>query len=132
VGPGFYVYVGSALGPGGVAGRLRHHERASAPPHWHVDYLRAHARLGEVWYAYGRRRREHAWATLMSGLAGASVPLRGFGASDCGCESHLYRFAKRPSADAFRRQLSAVEPRCPPLHQSVLEKRGRPGSSAVR
>jgi Uri superfamily endonuclease len=132
VGRGFYVYVGSALGPGGVAGRVRHHEGRAARPHWHVDYLRAHARLGEVWYAYGPRRREHAWAALVGGLPGASVPLRGFGASDCGCESHLYRFAERPAASAFRRRLRALEPRDAPLHQSVLEKRGRPGSLAVR
>lgn len=48
--PGFYVYVGSAFGPGGVRARVWHHQRSSARPHWHVDYLRRTARLVEVWY----------------------------------------------------------------------------------
>jgi Domain of unknown function DUF123 len=39
---GFYVYVGSALGPGGVRARLAHHLKLSRRPHWHIDYLRAH------------------------------------------------------------------------------------------
>jgi len=36
---GFYVYVGSALGPGGVRARVRHHLLDSPRPHWHIDYL---------------------------------------------------------------------------------------------
>src|SRR5208337_3227365 len=37
---GFYVYVGSALGPGGVRARVNHHMRASPRHHWHIDYVR--------------------------------------------------------------------------------------------
>ena len=43
--PGWYVYVGSAFGPGGVCARLAHHRKRAARPHWHVDYLRLHTRL---------------------------------------------------------------------------------------
>ena len=38
--PGWYVYVGSAFGPGGLRARLRHHCRLAERPHWHIDYLR--------------------------------------------------------------------------------------------
>ena len=38
--PGYYMYVGSALGSGGVRGRLAHHMRPAERPHWHIDYLR--------------------------------------------------------------------------------------------
>ncbi len=41
--PGFYIYLGSALGPGGVRARLALHFRPCTRPHWHLDYLRAHA-----------------------------------------------------------------------------------------
>jgi hypothetical protein len=34
--PGFYVYVGSPLGTGGVRARLAHHIRAAERPHWHI------------------------------------------------------------------------------------------------
>jgi Uri superfamily endonuclease len=89
---GFYVYVGSALGSGGVRGRLGHHMRPAERPHWHVDYLRAKTTLEAVWFCYNRKSREHAWTKRFGAMPGASVPMAGFGASDCDCESHLFFF----------------------------------------
>ena len=37
--PGFYAYVGSAFGSGGLRARLGHHLESTASPHWHIDYL---------------------------------------------------------------------------------------------
>ena len=37
--PGYYVYAGSAFGPGGLKARIAHHMRISQRPHWHIDYL---------------------------------------------------------------------------------------------
>jgi Uri superfamily endonuclease len=54
--PAFYVYVGSAFGPGGLAARLEHHLGSLARPHWHVDYLRQAADLEEIWLADGSVR----------------------------------------------------------------------------
>ena len=102
---GFYVYFGSALGLGGVRARLAHHLRPSIRPHWHIDYLRRHMAAEEVWYCYDRVSREHQWAQCLGTQAGASIPLAGFGASDCQCESHLYFFRSRPSRNAFVRSL---------------------------
>ena len=98
---GFYVYVGSALGPGGLRARLAHHLKVSQRPHWHIDYLRPHTRLERVWTSHGQTRREHRWAGIIHALRGASVPLPRFGASDCKCEAHLFFFATRPSFKAF-------------------------------
>jgi Uri superfamily endonuclease len=117
--PGFYVYVGSALGPGGVAARVRHHQRPAARPHWHIDYLRARADLVEVWHVHGTRCREHRWASIVSGLRDATVPLRGFGASDCNCVSHLFRFDERPSVRVFRGTLRRVAPGHAPLRVTM-------------
>jgi Uri superfamily endonuclease len=94
--PGFYVYIGSALGPGGVRARLAHHMRPAERPHWHIDYLRFHTTLEEIWFCYDPKSREHDWAIRLAGLPGASMPLAGFGSSDCECESHLLFFEKRP------------------------------------
>ncbi|HJN43494.1 MAG: hypothetical protein CL477_00960 [Acidobacteria bacterium] len=102
---GYYVYVGSAFGPGGIAARLAHHVKVTPRPHWHVDYLRAHAVLEEVWYTDDPVRREHAWAALFAQARGASIPLVGFGSSDCRCVSHLWRFQTRPSRSSFQRRL---------------------------
>ncbi len=103
--PGFYVYVGSAFGPGGVRARLAHHSRIAQRPHWHIDYLRRRTLPEEAWYTHDPCPREHEWAGLFRQSAGASEPLYGFGASDCRCCSHLFRFAHKPSLRSFCQRL---------------------------
>jgi Uri superfamily endonuclease len=98
---GFYVYVGSAFGPGGLRARVSRHRRQARCRHWHIDYLRSATRLEEIWCSYDRKCREHQWARLFRQVPGASTPMRGFGASDCRCESHLFFFATRPSLAVF-------------------------------
>jgi Uri superfamily endonuclease len=99
---GYYVYLGSALGPGGLRARIAHHQKLSARPHWHIDYLRAHTRLHSVWINYDGRRHEHEWARAMHKVKCATIPFPGFGASDCGCPSHLYFFKHCPMQMSFR------------------------------
>jgi Uri superfamily endonuclease len=106
--PGIYVYVGSALGPGGLAGRLRRHLRSTKRLHWHIDYLRAVARLDAVWYTAGAERQECQWAAIFARMRGAISPMEAFGASDCKCLSHLFHFPVRPDMTAFRRLLRRV------------------------
>jgi len=101
---GFYVYVGSAQGPGGVRARVAHHQKVSQRPHWHIDYLRLHARLDRIWYSHDKVRREHQWARFIHALRGASVPMAGFGSSDCKCKTHLFFFTRRPSFGEFRQR----------------------------
>ncbi len=108
--PGCYVYVGSALGPGGVRARVGHHSRLATRPHWHIDYLRRAAALRHVWYSYDCVRREHAWADIFAHMPDASIPLPGFGASGCTCPAHLYFFSRQPRLDSFRRRLRVALP----------------------
>jgi len=56
--PGFYAYVGSAFGPGGIRARVGHHLESVAAPHWHIDYLLRFATPVEVWFAMMERPRE--------------------------------------------------------------------------
>jgi Uri superfamily endonuclease len=86
--PGWYLYVGSAFGPGGLRGRLKHHLHSTASPRWHVDYLRREIPIQAVWYCAGARL-EHAWARELCTGAGSSIPLLRFGSSDCQCPAHL-------------------------------------------
>ena len=118
--PGFYVYVGSAHGPGGLRGRLAHHLEPTARPHWHIDYLRAHTNPEEVWYAYDRISWECRWARCL-GLQRGAVPLTGFGSSDCTCESHLFFFVRRPSRAAFARRLRFFDSGHPPVRLCKLK-----------
>ncbi|MEZ4712237.1 MAG: GIY-YIG nuclease family protein [Caldilineaceae bacterium] len=97
--PGFYLYVGSALGPGGVAARVAHHRRISARPHWHIDFLRQHVMLRDLFCRHDPVRREHAWAQQLAQSNDLSMPMPGFGASDCACRSHLFYAPSLPQID---------------------------------
>jgi Uri superfamily endonuclease len=112
---GYYVYLGSALGPGGLCARVAHHQKPSSRPHWHIDYLRAHTQVYRVWFSYSEKRREHQWARVTQTLTGAKVPLLGFGASDCDCRSHLYVFKRCPSRASFQRGLKLLVKQHPPV-----------------
>jgi Uri superfamily endonuclease len=115
--PGHYVYVGSAFGPGGVRARVERHARGDGATHWHVDYLRAVTSLEQAWGTHDDTRRECDWAATMRALPGAAIPIRGFGASDCDCPTHLYRFDAPPSLEAFREHLRARHPAHDPVHR---------------
>ncbi len=102
---GYYLYVGSAFGPGGVRARIAHHRKIAKRPHWHVDYLRKQLPIREVWYTHDTEKREHEWARLLSAYKGASFPFEGFGATDCACVSHLVYLRYKPSFRNFERRV---------------------------
>ncbi len=86
---GFYYYVGSAFGPGGLRARIRHHLSPIKRPHWHMDYVHGILRVEEIWYCEGKEILEHEWTEALRVLVGTTFPVSGFGASDCRCKSHL-------------------------------------------
>ncbi len=102
---GWYAYVGSALGPGGLAGRIGHHLRPVRKPHWHIDYLRAVGEVMAVWAAQGTSSREHEWSSMMNAAPLAGIEVPGFGCSDCRCRSHLFYFEHWPGRDLIKQKL---------------------------
>lgn len=110
--PGYYAYVGSALGPGGLRARLGHHIRAAGRPRWHIDYLRRISTPVEVWTAASNRRLESAWAAALSGMRSLVPVIDGFGASDCGCNTHLFYSKRLPSVREFRGRVGGKVKRC--------------------
>ena len=104
--PGYYLYVGSAFGPGGIKARVRHHQRIAQRPHWHVDYLHTVAELVDAWCVHGLRR-EHDWARSLGQSEAATVPLKGFGSSDCDCAAHLFYFRRKPAKADLEKVLSS-------------------------
>jgi len=107
---GFYVYIGSAFGPGGLGARIEHHKRITQKPHWHIDYLRPFINLKNVWFTYDSQHREHQWALLLKISFGGFIPMKGFGASDCNCESHLFFFNLKPSLKNFKKLIRKSYP----------------------
>ena len=104
---GIYIYIGSAFGPGGLKARIRHHCRKAVRPHWHIDHLASALALKEIWYTCDPIHREHQWATMIANIRGGSLPLAGFGSSDCRCKSHLFFFNSKPGSKNFRRKALA-------------------------
>jgi Uri superfamily endonuclease len=97
---GYYIYVGSAFGPGGVKARVSHHIRSTTKPNWHIDYLRSFMRPVTVWHTYDRRRLEHRWAKGFFKM-NDMLSFQGFGCSDCDCYSHLFFTSKKPQPAGF-------------------------------
>lgn len=106
--PGFYAYVGSAFGSGGLAARIGHHLESTAEPHWHVDYLLRVARPIEVWYTTAERRLEHHWAELLENSRLFRVPIPRFGSSDYHRSrlSHLFYSKRQPSVRWFQKEVA--------------------------
>ncbi|NOZ72412.1 MAG: GIY-YIG nuclease family protein [Chloroflexi bacterium] len=91
---GWLVYVGSAMGPGGVRARLLRHFRREKRLHWHIDALSTQVTPLAALVHLGSERFECVWGQRLARTKGAIVPMRGFGSSDCraGCEAHLLAF----------------------------------------
>lgn len=112
----FYLYFGSAFGPGGLGARLKHHLQPTGRAHWHIDYLRQAAGVLGVWHTRDTAALECSWANAASALRGASLVPR-FGSSDCRCHSHLLAVQRLPSLSTFRRHLNASRPGCARIRQ---------------
>jgi Uri superfamily endonuclease len=103
---GWHIYIGSALGSGGLKRLMRHisialnHDRK---PKWHIDYLLTSSFFSLDYTVYGvtGNRLECRLANMLNEN---HVPA--FGSSDCSCPSHLlYRQGdpQREILAAFRK-----------------------------
>jgi Uri superfamily endonuclease len=91
--PGYYVYLGSALGPGGLKARVGRHLRAGKKLKWHLDYISSVFHPVALRCELSTVSLECEWAAkLADGGGGVIAP--GFGSSDCSCPSHLLFFNK--------------------------------------
>jgi|WetSurMetagenome_2_1015567.scaffolds.fasta_scaffold20474_4 Uri superfamily endonuclease len=94
---GFYIYVGSAFGIGGLQSRIRRQLQPPRKKHWHIDYLRSATDLREAWFSIDEQRHECEWALALANLKNFSQPMKGFGSSDCKQSfSHLFYCKNTP------------------------------------
>ena len=82
---GYYAYAGSAMN--GLEARITRHLNDEKRVHWHVDYLLGHAEVTDVYLEPGAHRRECEVARMLNDNFES---IRGFGSSDCTCDSHLF------------------------------------------
>lgn len=89
---GYYIYVGSAKN--NLIQRMRRHRHNRKTKHWHIDYFLERAKLLTTIPIISRESLECSFAKALSQIAEKSI--KGFGASDCLCPSHLFYFPHNP------------------------------------
>jgi len=91
---GRYAYVGSARR--GIAARVLRHKRLAMQKegklHWHIDYLLVNRHTKLAGEAVPENEIECTVSKRMASMNGVTVPVPGFGSSDCRakCAAHLY------------------------------------------
>lgn len=83
---GTYIYVGSAKR--NLTQRINRHKKVRKKLHWHFDYLRPYGTITRI-ITYDQRFEECALAENIRKKVAGSIPIKGFGSSDCKCGSHL-------------------------------------------
>ncbi|MFP4175915.1 MAG: GIY-YIG nuclease family protein [Planctomycetota bacterium] len=104
---GYYCYAGSAMKH--LPQRIeRHFRRTGKRNHWHIDYFRSGARVrgAVVWRTEDNRECEVSAAVECD----SAEAIKGFGASDCHCSTHLYRFDCSPMDRLSTCRPEGVEP----------------------
>lgn len=100
--PGFYLYIGSAFGSGGLRARILRHLRKSKQTHWHIDYLRSETHILEVWFSIEGKKQECYWVSVLGSIHGITCPVPKLGASDCSCKSHFFYCLQKPNFLSFQ------------------------------
>ena len=91
---GWYLYIGSAFGSGGLKARVGRHLREQKKKHWHIDYLLEESVIKDVFLS---REEECDINRDIFLLPNAIIISNKFGSSDCSCESHLAYFKDQKS-----------------------------------
>lgn len=86
---GYYVYVGSAKR--NIKARIDRHVKKDKKKRWHIDYLRPYLNVESV-KSFPEGDGECQLFQCLKSEYLASLPVKGFGSSDCHCYSHLFFF----------------------------------------
>jgi len=85
---GYYAYVGSAMGPGGLFSRIKRHLSSVKRVKWHIDYVLKKGLVVCVVYAECFIKKECELASLIA--EEYSIVARKLGSTDCRCKSHFF------------------------------------------
>jgi Uri superfamily endonuclease len=105
---GWYLYAGSARGPGGIRARCARHLRPDKRQRWHIDYLTQIAQVQQVWFT--EVLTEMCIVSVLLRCPKLEQPVAGFGASDSRARSHLFYSRFYPEVSCLPRRMSLYMP----------------------
>ena len=85
---GVYAYVGSAQN--NLEKRIERHLRKTKQKFWHIDYILDDANV-KVLKVFPKKAGRLEECKIAKNISEIGVPIKGFGSSDCKCESHLFK-----------------------------------------
>ncbi|MHA1596979.1 MAG: GIY-YIG nuclease family protein [Candidatus Asgardarchaeia archaeon] len=95
---GYYVYVGSALGPheNSIENRIKRHLSKDKKIFWHIDKVTTVrcVRIIGAFFISSERSLECEISLKINKVEGMEVPIPSFGSTDCskGCPAHFYYY----------------------------------------
>lgn len=101
--PGCYVYVGSAMGPGGFEKRVLRHLRRNKRARWHIDYLTRLRSVKVVSIIYTPLPHGESRLTRILSSSGFVKVVKGFGATDSPSDFAHLLFSKEGLRKTVRR-----------------------------
>lgn len=85
---GLYVYVGSAQRS--LHKRIARHFKRGKRKFWHIDYLLSND-AAEILKVYVKEADKKEECRIAEKINATGIPIKGFGACDCECRSHLFK-----------------------------------------
>jgi len=104
---GFYIYIGSAFGPGGLVKRVERHFRNEKKLFWHIDYLLNSSSTEIAAVAWTVNQQISQEIDKLSDLV---TTINHFGSSDCKCTGHLKMIKTKTKRDFYKAVLSITVP----------------------
>ena len=100
---GNYIYIGSAKGC--LEARLRRHLKKDKKIYWHIDYLLKDGRtqISQIWMILKSIECETAEAFYRNPFT--EIVRKGFGSSDCKCETHLFYIKNKERIKKFLKEI---------------------------
>lgn len=101
--PGYYIYIGSAFGAGGLSSRLHRHMRKTKKKHWHIDQvtMSKNTQIEGIGVSL-EKKNECQIASIFSSFKNI-IPINGVGNSDCSlCQSHFFLLDRLKTQEAHQ------------------------------
>ena len=95
---GTYCYVGSAMN--GLDQRVSRHLSHEKNKRWHIDFLTTVCRDMSAYEHEGTDITECGLADHIRSIGGMPM-MKGFGCSDCGCQTHLFKVDEESTRKAL-------------------------------